>query len=107
VRRHDSRLVLLNMAWLAAMAQRAHRQLPGPSPELIDSHEIFDGRQQMVAGGFVVSTLVIALIISLFSPSGGIWALLLNVSAQIIAGRLCRKTARIAPNQRWEITGLQ
>jgi uncharacterized membrane protein len=128
VRRHDSRLVLLNMLWLAAIVF-----LPFPTSliengldrgfgtlyisalliisvlnllitiylarhtELIDSHARFEGRQYVIAGGFIVGALVIAVIISLFSPSGGIWALLLLVPAQIIARRLSRKASLVGP----------
>ena len=40
-----------------------------------------------------VGALVVALVISLFSPSAGIWALFLLFPAQIIAERLPRKAS--------------
>jgi uncharacterized membrane protein len=38
-----------------------------------------------------VAALVIAMIISFFTPSGGIWALFLLFPAQFIAGRVIRR----------------
>ena len=122
--RHDPRLVLLNMLWLAAIAF-----LPFPTsliedgldggfgtlyistllaasvlslllanhlvrhPELTDGQATAENRQHVVAGTFTVGALVVALVISLFSPSAGIWALFLLFPAQIIAERLPRKTS--------------
>ena len=122
--RHDPRLVLLNMLWLAAIAF-----LPFPTsliedgldggfgtlyistllaasvlslllanylvrhPELTDGQATAENRQHVVAGTFTVGALVVALVISLFSPSSGIWALFLLFPAQIIAERLPRKAS--------------
>jgi uncharacterized membrane protein len=122
--RHDPRLVLLNMLWLAAIAF-----LPFPTsliedgldggfgtlyistllvisvlilllanhlvrhPELTDGQATAESRQHVISSVFTVGALVVALVISLFSPSAGIWALLLLFPAQIIAGRLPRKTS--------------
>ena len=124
VRRHNPRLVLLNMLWLAAIAF-----LPFPTsliengldggfgtlyistllavsvlnlllanhlarhPELTDGQATAESRQHVVASLFSVAALIVALVISLFSPSAGIWALLLLFPAQIIAGRLPRKAS--------------
>ena len=117
--RHDRRLVVLNMLWLAAIAF-----LPFPTsliedgldggfgtlyistllaisvlnvllanylarhPELTDGQATAESRQHVVAGAFTVGALVVALVISLFSPSAGLWALLLLFPAQISASRL-------------------
>ena len=62
-------------------------------PELTDGQATAESRQQFVAGAFTVGALVVALVISLFSPSAGLWALLLLVPAQIIAERLPRKAS--------------
>ena len=122
--RHDRRLVVLNMLWLAAIAF-----LPFPTsliedgldggfgtlyistllaisvlnvllanylarhPELTDGQASAESRQHVVAGAFTVGALVVALVISLFSPSAGLWALLLLFPAQIIAERLPRKAS--------------
>jgi uncharacterized membrane protein len=124
LRRHNPRLVLLNMLWLAAIVF-----LPFPTsliengldggfgtlyistllvvsvlnlilanylarhPELTDGQATADSRQHLVASLFTVGALVVALVISLFSPSAGVWALLLLFPAQIIAGRLPRRAS--------------
>jgi divalent metal cation (Fe/Co/Zn/Cd) transporter len=66
-------------------------------PELTDGQATADSRQHVVASLFTVGALVVALVISLFSPSAGVWALLLLFRAQIIAGRLPRKASSDAP----------
>jgi uncharacterized membrane protein len=128
VRRHNSRLVLLNMLWLAAIVF-----LPFPTsliedgldggfgtlyisallvvsilnlliasylarhPELTDDQVAAESRQHVVVSYFTVAALVVAVVISLFSPTVGIWALLLLFPAQIIAGRLPRKASPVPP----------
>jgi uncharacterized membrane protein len=128
LRRHNPRLVLLNMLWLAAIAF-----LPFPTaliedgldggfgtlyistllavsvlnfllanhlahhPELVEGQATAESRQHAVASVFSVAALIVALVISLFSPSAGVWALLLLFPAQIIAGRLPRKASSDAP----------
>jgi uncharacterized membrane protein len=100
LQRHNGRIVLLNMFWLAAIVF-----LPFPTaliaegidgcfaalyigtllavsllsllianhlahhPELTDGDEASEGRQHVVASAFSVGAILIALIISLFSPS--------------------------------------
>jgi uncharacterized membrane protein len=61
--------------------------------ELTDGEGTAESRQHVVASAFTVGALVVALVISFFSPSAGIWALLLLFPAQIIAGRLPRKAS--------------
>jgi TMEM175 potassium channel family protein len=59
-------------------------------PELTDGEATAESRQHVVASAFGVGAILIALIISLFSPSGGLFALLLLFPAQVIAGRVNR-----------------
>jgi uncharacterized membrane protein len=121
LRRHNGRIVLLNMFWLAAIVF-----LPFPTaliadgidggfaafyigtllavsvlnllianylahhPELTDREAAAESRQHVVASAFGVGAILIALIISLFLPSIGLFALLLLFPAQVIAGRVNR-----------------
>jgi uncharacterized membrane protein len=62
-------------------------------PELSDGQATAESREHVVAGVFAVGALLVAFVLSLFSPSAGIWALLLMVLAQILAGRLPRKVS--------------
>jgi uncharacterized membrane protein len=62
-------------------------------PELSDGQATAESREHVVAGVFAVGALLVAFVLSLFSPSAGIWALLLMVPAQILAGRLPRKVS--------------
>jgi uncharacterized membrane protein len=62
-------------------------------PELTDGQAMAESRQHVIASGFAVGALVVAVVISLFSPSAGMWALLLLFPAQIIAARLPRKAS--------------
>ena len=59
-------------------------------PELTDGEAAAESRQHVVASAFSVGAIIIALIISLFSPIIGLFALLLLFPAQLIAGRLNR-----------------
>ena len=124
LRRHNGRIVLLNMFWLAAIVF-----LPFPTaliadgiddgfaalyigtllavsvlnllianyltrhPELTDGEAAAESRQHVVASAFGVGAILIALIISLFSPSIGLLGLLLLFPAQLIAGRVNRAGA--------------
>jgi uncharacterized membrane protein len=124
LRRHNGRIVLLNMFWLAAIVF-----LPFPTalladgvdggfaalyigtllavsvlnlliayylanrPELTDGEAAAESRQRVVASAFVVGAILVALIISLFSPSIGLFGLLLLFPAQLIAGRVNRAGA--------------
>jgi uncharacterized membrane protein len=124
VRRHDARLIGLNMLWLAAIVF-----LPFPTaliadgldggfatfyigslliisvlnlfianyldhhPELTDGQATEEGRQHRIASAFIIGTLLLAMIISLFWPTAGIWCLLLLFPAQMIAARVSRRTA--------------
>jgi uncharacterized membrane protein len=108
LRRHNPRLVLLNMLWLAAIVF-----LPFPTtliengpdggfgtlyistlliisvlnlilanylahhPELTDGQATAESREHVVPSVFAVGALFVALVMSLFSPAAGIWALLL------------------------------
>jgi len=128
LRRHNSRLVLLHMLWLAAIVF-----LPFPTsliedglnggfgtlyisallvvsvlnlliasylarhPELTDNQATAESRQHVVASGLTVAALVVAVVISLFSPTVGIWALLLLFPAQIVAARLPQKASPARP----------
>jgi len=128
LRRHNSRLVLLNMLWLAAIVF-----LPFPTsliedglnggfgtlyisallvvsvlnlliasylarhPELTDNQATAESRQHVVASGLTVAALVVAVVISLFSPTVGIWALLLLFPAKIVAARLPQKASPARP----------
>jgi uncharacterized membrane protein len=133
LRRHDSRLVLLNMLWLAAIVF-----LPFPTsliedgldggfgtlyistllvvsvlillianhltrhPELTDSPSGFqsprpESYRHMIGSAFSVGALVIALIISFFSPTGGILALLLLFPAQLISARVIGRASPVDP----------
>jgi hypothetical protein len=58
--------------------------------ELTDGEAAAESRQHVVASAFGVGAILIALIISLFSPSIGLLALLLLFPAQVIAGRMNR-----------------
>ena len=118
LRRRNGRIVLLNMFWLAAIVflpfptaliadgidggfaalyigtllvvsvlnllianYLAHH------PELTDGAAA-ESRQHVVGSAFAVGAILIALIISLFSPSIGLFGLLLLIPAQVIAGRV-------------------
>jgi uncharacterized membrane protein len=59
-------------------------------PELTDDEAAAESRQHVVASAFGVGAILIALIISLFSPSIGLFGLLLLFPAQVIAGRVNR-----------------
>jgi uncharacterized membrane protein len=63
-------------------------------PELTDNQATSESRGHVIAGAFSVGTLVLAVIISLFSPEGGVWALILLFPAQFIAGRVIDKRER-------------
>jgi uncharacterized membrane protein len=63
-------------------------------PELTDNKAVPESRRHVIAGGFSVGALLLAVIISFFSPAGGVWALLLLFPAQIIAGRVAEKGQR-------------
>jgi uncharacterized membrane protein len=60
-------------------------------PELTDGEAAAESRQHVVASAFGVGAILIALIISLVSPSIGLLALLLLFPAQVIAGRVNRE----------------
>ena len=121
LRRHNSRIVLLNMFWLAAIvflpfptALIAHGIDGGFAalyigtllavsvlnllianylanhPELTDGQARAESRRHVVASAFSVGAILVALIISLFSPSIGLFGLLLLFPAQVIAGRVNR-----------------
>jgi uncharacterized membrane protein len=60
-------------------------------PELRDDQATADNRAHVIGSIFSVVALVVALIISLFAPAAGMWALLLLFPAQIIAGRVSSK----------------
>ncbi|HET6758032.1 MAG TPA: TMEM175 family protein [Propionibacteriaceae bacterium] len=128
LRRHDSRLVLLNMLWLATIVF-----LPFPTsliedgldggfgtlyistllvvsvlillianhltrhPELTDSRTGSESYRHLIGSAFSVGALVIALIISFFSPTGGMLALLLLFPAQLISGRVIGRASRVDP----------
>lgn len=126
LQRHNGRIVLLNMFWLAAIVF-----LPFPTALIADGidggfaalyigtllavsvlsllianylarhPELTDGeaesRQHVVASAFSVGAILIALIISLFSPAVGLFALLLLFPAQLIAGRVNRARAGQRP----------
>jgi uncharacterized membrane protein len=119
LRRHNRRLIQLNMLWLAAIVF-----LPFPTaliadgleggfstlyistlllvsilnlflanylarhPELTDGEATADSRQHAIASGFSAAALMVAVIISFFAPTVGIWALLLLFPTQIIAARV-------------------
>lgn len=57
-------------------------------PELTDAEAAAESRQHVVASAFAVGAILIALIISLFSPIIGLFGLLLLIPAQVIAGRV-------------------
>jgi len=59
-------------------------------PELTDGEAAAESRQNVVASALSVGAILIALIISLFSPGIGLFALLLLIPAQVIAGRVNR-----------------
>jgi TMEM175 potassium channel family protein len=119
LQRHDGRVVVLTMFWLAAIVF-----LPFPTaliadgidggfaalyigtllvvsvlsllianylarhPELTDGEAAVEGRQRVVASAFSVAAILVALIISLFSPIIGLFGLLLLIPAQVIARRV-------------------
>jgi TMEM175 potassium channel family protein len=56
-------------------------------PELTDGDAAVEGRQHVIASAFSVGAILIALIISLFSPIIGLFGLLLLIPAQVIAAR--------------------
>jgi uncharacterized membrane protein len=56
--------------------------------ELTDGDAAVEGRQHVIASAFSVGVILIALIISLFSPIIGLFGLLLLIPAQVIAARL-------------------
>jgi uncharacterized membrane protein len=60
-------------------------------PELTDGQATAESRRQVIGSGSSVAALVVAVIISLFSPAAGIWALLLLFPAQVIAARMTRR----------------
>lgn len=124
VRRHDGRLIGLNMLWLATIVF-----LPFPTaliadgldggfaafyigslliisvlnlfianyldhhPELTDGQATEKRRQHRIASAFIIGTLLLAMIISLFWPTVGILCLLLLFPAQLIAERVSRRAA--------------
>jgi uncharacterized membrane protein len=125
LRRHDPRLVLLNMLWLAAIVFLPfHTSLIADGPdggfgtlyictllavsvlnllltnylghhaELTDGEATADSRHHVVASAFTIGALVVALVISLFSPAAGMWALLLLFPAGIIGGRISGRSTR-------------
>ena len=57
-------------------------------PELTDAEAAAESRQHVVGSAFAVGAILIALIISLFSPIIGLFGLLLLIPAQVIAGRV-------------------
>ena len=59
-------------------------------PELTDAEATAESRRHVVASAFSVGAILVALIISLFSPSIGLFGLLLLFPAQVIAGRVNR-----------------
>jgi uncharacterized membrane protein len=72
-------LTLLLTRYLGRHPELTH---PGSGPEL---------REHLVAGWVVVLTLLIALFVSLASQTLGLWAILLLIPAQMIAGRRARR----------------
>jgi uncharacterized membrane protein len=62
-------------------------------PELTDGQATEEGRQHRIASAFIIGTLLLVMIISLFWPIAGIWCLLLLSPAQMIAGRVSRRAA--------------
>lgn len=57
-------------------------------PELTEGEATAESRQKAITSGVIAATLLVAVIISLFAPTAGIWALLLLFPAQIIASRV-------------------
>jgi len=130
LRRHNRRLIQLNMLWLAAIVF-----LPFPTaliadgleggfstlyistllvvsilnlffanhlahhPELTDGEATADSRQLAIASGFVAAALLVAVIISFFAPTVGIWALLLLFPTEILAARLPRNALPVGPEE--------
>lgn len=126
LRRHDRRLIKLNLLWLALIVF-----LPFPTaliadgldggfatlyigallavsilslllvtylahhPELTDGETTAESRGHLTASWFSIAALMVALVISFFSAPAGIWALLLLIPSQIIAGRLSNKAATV------------
>src|SRR5215213_3325661 len=66
-------------------------------PELTDGKAAAESRRHVVASAFSVGAILIALIISLFSPIIGLFGLLLLYPAQLIAGRVNRARAGQRP----------
>jgi uncharacterized membrane protein len=66
-------------------------------PELTDGQAAAESRRHVVASAFSVGAILIALIISLFSPAVGLFALFLLFPAQLIAGRVNRAGAGQRP----------
>jgi uncharacterized membrane protein len=62
-------------------------------PELTGGQATAEGRQHRIASAFIIGTLLLVMIISLFWPIAGIWCLLLLLPAQMIAGRVSRRAA--------------
>jgi hypothetical protein len=84
------RRVLRPRIWLKGGATRWQHH-----PELTDGEATAEGRGHLTASWFSIAALVVALVISFFSATAGIWALLLLVPSQIIAGRLSNKAATV------------
>ena len=57
-------------------------------PELTDGEATADSRQHAIASAVSAGALLVAVIISFYSPTIGIWALFLLVPTQIIAARV-------------------
>jgi uncharacterized membrane protein len=62
-------------------------------PELVRPGSVPELRQYLVTGWAVVGALVIALLVSFASQRGGLYALLLLIPAQVLAGRRSRRSA--------------
>jgi uncharacterized membrane protein len=122
VRSHDGRLLNLNIAWLAAIAvlpfpsAMIAQQLTGGFDSLYLANLLAasgltlllslyltrhpeltvdpaSAREHVTAGWFLVAPMAVALIISFFTDSGALWALLLLIPAQAIGSRLGRRAA--------------
>jgi uncharacterized membrane protein len=65
-------------------------------PELTDSRETAESRNQSSQSAAVIVVLVAAGVVSLFFPRTGVLALLLLIPAQAIAGRLDARTSKKA-----------
>jgi len=68
-------------------------------PELTDGEATAESRGHLTASWFSIAALVVALVISFFSAAAGIWALLLLIPSQMVAGRLSNKTVGVPPSQ--------